>query len=114
MLELGAAEVSSVVRRNHVTLAGRAEGPVMVFAHGFGCDQDMWRKLVPFFAKGYRLVLFDHVGAGRSDAAAYDPVKYGSLDGSAADLLEICACGPEDRGVGRIPTGVFTKAGRGQ
>lgn len=92
MLELGAAAVSSVVRRNHVTLAGRAEGPVMVFAHGFGCDQDMWRKLVPFFAERYRLVLFDHVGAGRSDAAAYDPVKYGSLDGYAADLLEICAC----------------------
>lgn len=92
MLELGAAAVSSVVRRNHVTLAGRAEGPVMVFAHGFGCDQDMWRKLVPFFAERYRLVLFDHVGAGRSDAAAYDPVKYGSLEGYAADLLEICAC----------------------
>lgn len=79
------------MRRNNVTVAGRADGPVMLFAHGFGCDQDMWRKLVPHFADNYRLVLFDHVGAGRSDATAYDRTKYGSLDGYAADLLEICA-----------------------
>jgi sigma-B regulation protein RsbQ len=79
-----------VIRRNNVTVSGRDEGPVMLFAHGYGCDQDMWRRLVPYFSGNYRLVLFDNVGAGRSDADAYDREKYGSLDGYAADLLEIC------------------------
>lgn len=78
------------MRRNNVTVSGRTDGPVMLFAHGFGCDQDMWRRLLPYFADDYRLVLFDLVGAGRSDAAAYDRAKYGSLDGYAEDLLEIC------------------------
>ena len=91
MVEAETAAASSVLRRNNVTVSGRADGPVMLFAHGFGCDQDMWRRLVPHFADSYRLVLFDHVGAGRSDATAYDRAKYGSLDGYAADLLEICA-----------------------
>ncbi|TQJ67624.1 sigma-B regulation protein RsbQ [Arthrobacter sp. SLBN-100] len=82
--------VSPVVRRNNVTESGRADGPVMMFAHGYGCDQDMWRRLLPYFSDAYRLVLFDNVGAGRSDVDAYDRDKYGSLDGYAADLLEIC------------------------
>lgn len=84
--------VSAVIRRNNITVAGREDGPVMMFAHGFGCDQDMWRRLLPYFADDYRLVLFDHVGSGRSDVNAYDREKYGSLDGYATDLLEICAC----------------------
>jgi sigma-B regulation protein RsbQ len=92
MFEAATAPVSPVIRRNHVTEAGRADGPVMMFAHGFGCDQDMWRRLLPAFGHDYRLVLFDHVGAGRSDIGAYDRTKYGTLDGYAADLLEICAC----------------------
>ncbi|UEL27743.1 alpha/beta fold hydrolase [Pseudarthrobacter sp. L1SW] len=91
MGDAATAAVSSVIRRNNVTVSGRADGPVMLFAHGFGCDQDMWRRLLPHFAGSYRLVLFDHVGAGRSDASAYDRAKYGSLEGYAADLLEICA-----------------------
>jgi sigma-B regulation protein RsbQ len=62
----------------------------MMFAHGFGCDQNMWRFVVPEFEDEYRIVLFDHVGAGRSDLTAYDRAKYGSLDGYAADVLEIC------------------------
>lgn len=89
MVEAITAE--SVTSRNNVTVLGRADGPVMLFAHGYGCDQDMWRRLVPYFADDYRLVLFDHVGAGRSDVAAYDREKYGTLDGYATDLLEICA-----------------------
>jgi sigma-B regulation protein RsbQ len=76
--------------RNHVTVTGRNDGPVMLFAHGFGCDQNMWRRILPAFTDDYRVVLFDHVGAGRSDLAAYDKQKYASLDGYAADLLEIC------------------------
>lgn len=62
----------------------------MLFGHGFGCDQNMWRLVAPAFADDYKIVLFDHVGAGRSDARAYDRHKYGSLDGYAADVLDIC------------------------
>ena len=91
MVEAATAAVSSVVRRNNIHVLGRADGPVMLFAHGFGCDQDMWRRLLPYFVDDYRVVLFDHVGAGRSDVDAYDRTKYGSLDGYATDLLEICA-----------------------
>jgi sigma-B regulation protein RsbQ len=81
----------SVVRRNNVTLGGREDGQPLVFAHGFGCDQNMWRFVAPAFADRYRIVLFDHVGAGRSDLAAYDDEKYSSLDGYATDVLELCA-----------------------
>jgi sigma-B regulation protein RsbQ len=62
----------------------------MVFAHGFGCDQNMWRYVVPRFEDDFRVVTFDHVGAGGSDLSAYDPERYGSLDAYAADVLEIC------------------------
>lgn len=82
--------VSTVAQRTNVTTAGLADGPVMLFAHGFGCDQNMWRRVVPAFVKDYRIVLFDHVGAGRSDIAAYDRDKYASLDGYAQDILELC------------------------
>ena len=63
----------------------------MVFAHGFGCDQNMWRYVAPAFEDEYRIVLFDHVGAGGSDLSAYEPGRYASLDGYADDVLEICA-----------------------
>jgi len=63
----------------------------MLFAHGFGCDQNMWRFVAPAFASEYRIVLFDHVGAGGSDLSAYDRDRYGSLQGYADDVLEICA-----------------------
>ena len=62
----------------------------MIFAHGFGCDQNMWRFVAPAFADRYRIVLFDHAGAGGSDLAAYDRNKYSSLQGYANDVLEIC------------------------
>jgi sigma-B regulation protein RsbQ len=80
----------SVLQRNNVTLAGSGTRP-MVFAHGYGCDQRMWRLITPAFAADYRLVLFDHVGAGRSDLSAYRREKYSALQGYADDLLEICA-----------------------
>jgi sigma-B regulation protein RsbQ len=79
-----------VVARNRVVIMGAEDRPVIMFAHGFGCDQNMWRRLVPAFVDDYRIVLFDHVGAGGSDLAAYDPDKYSSLDGYAADILQIC------------------------
>jgi sigma-B regulation protein RsbQ len=62
----------------------------MVFAHGFGCDQNMWRLVVPAFEDSHQIVLFDHVGAGGSDISAFDRRKYASLDGYASDVLEIC------------------------
>jgi sigma-B regulation protein RsbQ len=79
-----------VIRRNNVRQSGAPAGRPMVLAHGFGCDQHMWRHVVPHFADDHRIVLFDHVGAGGSDLSAYDPARYGSLDGYAEDVLEIC------------------------
>jgi sigma-B regulation protein RsbQ len=69
---------------------GPTSGQPMMFAHGFGCDQNMWRHVAPAFADEYQIVLFDHVGAGDSDHAAYSRAKYGSLYGYAGDVLEIC------------------------
>ena len=63
----------------------------MLFAHGFGCDQNMWRFLTPSFADRYQIVLFDYVGSGKSDLSAYDAKRYGALDGYAQDVLDICA-----------------------
>jgi sigma-B regulation protein RsbQ len=79
-----------VLRRNNVRIAGRPDGRPMVFAHGFGCDQHMWRFVSPAFEADYRIVLFDHVGAGGSDLSAYDPGRYGSLRGYAEDVLQVC------------------------
>ncbi|MFF8812876.1 alpha/beta fold hydrolase [Streptomyces pactum] len=77
-------------RRNNVTVTGRPDGPVVVLAHGFGCDQNMWRLIVPALAEDYRLVLFDYVGSGGSDLSAFDPRRYASLDGYAQDVVEVC------------------------
>jgi sigma-B regulation protein RsbQ len=62
----------------------------MVFAHGFGCDQNMWRFVTPAFERDYRIVLFDYLGHGRSDASQYDAARYAALEGYADDVLEIC------------------------
>ncbi|HEX2562021.1 alpha/beta hydrolase [Phenylobacterium sp.] len=62
----------------------------MVFAHGFGCDQNMWRLVYPAFEQDFRIILFDHVGCGGSDRSAYDPQKYSSLEGYADDVVELC------------------------
>ena len=78
----------SIQQRNNVHSSG-AGSPTIVFAHGFGCDQTMWRYLHPDFANRHKTVLFDLVGSGQSDLSAYDYAKYGSLHGYAADLLEI-------------------------
>jgi sigma-B regulation protein RsbQ len=81
--------VADLLARNNVTCLGPAGGPAMVFAHGFGCDQHVWRHVAPHFADDHRVVLFDHVGAGGSDLGAYDEQRYGTLDGYADDLLEL-------------------------
>lgn len=74
--------------RNNVKDSGAGK-QAMVFAHGFGCDQNMWRFVTPAFLDRYRIVLFDHVGAGRSNTVGYDPLAYASLDRYAKDLVEI-------------------------
>jgi sigma-B regulation protein RsbQ len=77
-------------RRHNVTVTGQPDGQPMLFAHGFGCDQHMWRFVAPRFADRFRVVTFDHVGAGGSDLTAYDIERYSTLDGYARDVVEIC------------------------
>lgn len=77
-------------RRNNVTVTGPSDGPVLVMAHGFGCDQNMWRLVVPVLAERYRVVLFDYVGSGGSDLSAWTAQRYSSLDGYARDVVEVC------------------------
>jgi sigma-B regulation protein RsbQ len=79
---------ASVLSRNNVTVSGRGTQP-MVFAHGFGCDQNMWRYVAPAFEDDYQVILFDYVGAGKSDLSAYDPERYSTLDGYAQDVLDV-------------------------
>ena len=81
----------AVADRLNVTSSGRPDAPVVLFAHGFGCDQGMWDGVLPHFTADHRLVRFDLMGAGRSDTSLYDPVHYATLDGHAADILAICA-----------------------
>jgi len=78
-----------VLRRNNVTVSGDRSCPVGMFAHGFGCSQQTWNLVAPQFEADHTVVLFDHVGSGRSDWSAYDRGKYGALDGYAADIEEI-------------------------
>lgn len=78
----------TVLKRNNVQVRGDGER-TMVFAHGFGCDQNMWRFVAPAFEADFRTVLFDNVGAGGSDLSSYRPAKYASLAGYADDLIEI-------------------------
>ena len=79
----------SVLKRNNVHVQG--DGPPMVFVHGFGCDQTMWRLLAPHFAERYTCILLDLVGSGQSDLSAYDRQKYSTLHGYAQDLCEVLA-----------------------
>jgi sigma-B regulation protein RsbQ len=60
-----------------------------MFAHGFGCDQNMWRFVAPLFEDRFKVVLFDHVGCGRSDVAAYKIERYRTLHGYAQDIVEL-------------------------
>jgi sigma-B regulation protein RsbQ len=79
-----------IVSRNNITVTGPEDAPVLLMAHGFGCDQNMWRLVVPTLAERFRVVQFDYVGSGRSDLSAWSEARYGTLDGYARDVLEIC------------------------
>ena len=80
---------TSIIARNNVKVFGQGSQP-MLFVHGFGCDQNMWRFVTPAFENDYRIVLFDYIGSGQSDLSAYDAERYGSLAGYAQDVLDIC------------------------
>jgi sigma-B regulation protein RsbQ len=82
--------VGTVVERSAIRISGVTEGRPMVFVHGFGCDQAMWRFVAPDFEVDHRVVLLDLIGSGKSDLSAYDPEKYNSLQGYANDIVEIC------------------------
>ncbi|MBB6396545.1 sigma-B regulation protein RsbQ [Actinomadura coerulea] len=79
----------SALSRNNVQDLGRRSAQPMLFAHGFGCDQTMWRLTAPAFEADHRVVLFDHVGLGNSDVSAYSADRYGTLDAYADDVLDI-------------------------
>jgi sigma-B regulation protein RsbQ len=79
-----------VLSQLNVRISGPADGQPMVFAHGFGCDQRMWRHVAPRFADRYRVITFDSMGAGGSDLGGYDPERYSSLDGYADDVVSLC------------------------
>jgi len=80
----------NILFRNNVKVFGKGTQPMM-FAHGFGCDQNMWRLVTPAFEQDYRIILFDYVGSGKSDLQAYSAERYGDLNGYARDVLDICA-----------------------
>ena len=78
-----------ISQRHNVKVSGSGSVP-MLFAHGFGCDQNMWRYVAPAFEHDYKVVLFDYIGHGQSDRSAYDSRRYETLDGYADDVLTIC------------------------
>lgn len=78
-----------VLLRNNVKILGSGT-KTLLFGHGFGCDQNTWRSVIPAFQKDYQIVLFDYVGAGNSDLSAYDKNRYSSLEGYAQDIVDIC------------------------
>lgn len=80
--------MENIVVRNNVTILGQGDQP-LIFAHGFGCDQNMWRFITPAFMDKYQIILFDYVGSGNSDINAYSSEKYQSLQGYVQDLLDI-------------------------
>ncbi|HSP40609.1 MAG TPA: alpha/beta hydrolase [Gillisia sp.] len=79
----------SPLKRNNVKVFGKGTQPIL-FAHGYGCDQNMWRYVYPAFEEKYKIVLFDHTGAGNSDESQYSYEKYNTLEGYSEDILEIC------------------------
>lgn len=79
----------NILERNNVHVLGD-HGPVLLYAHGFGCNQTMWSRVTPAFADTHRQVLFDYVGSGQSDLASFDVARYSSLQGYAQDVLDVC------------------------
>lgn len=91
-----ASDKEAITRRNNIHILGQGR-QTMIFAHGFGCDQNMWRYVTPAFVQDYKVVLFDNMGAGNSDLSKFDRQKYGSLYGYAHDLQEVCRAADAER-----------------
>jgi sigma-B regulation protein RsbQ len=81
----GADEMADIIHRHHVVQRGQGQRP-MVFSHGFGCDQQMWRFVAPAFEADHRVIVFDHIGCGRADITAYDDVRHAQIEGCAEDV----------------------------
>lgn len=81
--------MQTIFSRNNINITGKGKQP-MLFAHGFGCDQQSWQFITDAFSEDYKIILFDYVGAGNSDLSAFDPEKYSRLEGYAEDVLNIC------------------------
>ncbi len=81
--------ISHVLARNNVRVL-EGDGPVLLYAHGFGCNQSMWHRVAPAFAASHKQVLFDYTGSGHADITAFDVTKYASLNGYAQDMLDVC------------------------
>ncbi|MEY3881165.1 MAG: hypothetical protein RIQ94_1961 [Pseudomonadota bacterium] len=79
----------NILERNNVHVQGN-DGPVLLYAHGFGCNQTMWNRITPAFSATHQQVLFDYVGSGKSDLASFDPKRYSNLQGYAQDVLDVC------------------------
>jgi sigma-B regulation protein RsbQ len=82
--------MDDILTRHNVRVTGRPDGRPVMFAHGFGCDQHMWRFVAPAFEDDFRVILFDQAGAGSADPAAYDPARHATLHGYAEDVVAIC------------------------
>jgi sigma-B regulation protein RsbQ len=78
------------ITRNAPNVTGQADQQPIVFAHGFGCDSNMWRFIAPRYELMFKVITFDHVGHGRSDPSAFDVQRYSSLAGYATDVVELC------------------------
>lgn len=85
--------MTDIQKRNNVRLMkahGEWHGKTIMFAHGFGCDQNMWARLIPFFNEHFNIVLFDYVGSGQSELSAFDVKKYSAIEGYAQDIIDVC------------------------
>lgn len=87
--DTGNQQRHAVLKRHNVQIIG-ADKPPMILCNGFGCNQHIWRHMLPALAADYQLIVFDHVGSGDSDISAYKPDKYATLNGYAQDVVEIC------------------------
>jgi sigma-B regulation protein RsbQ len=89
----------NVLERNNVHLLGNSTDPVLMYGHGFGCNQTMWNRITPAFDSTHHQVLFDYVGSGQSDLASFDVQRYSTLQGYARDLIDVCDALGLDKGV---------------
>ncbi|MGB3726062.1 MAG: alpha/beta hydrolase [Glaciecola sp.] len=88
-MQIDSGLAKQIIKRNNVQVIGEGEKTLML-AHGFGCDQNMWRFMLPLLQQHYRIVIFDYVGCGQSDLSAYLPSRYKTLQGYAEDVVQIC------------------------